>query len=72
MEKEDAHNEVEYALLDEQAHVPIGLPLLCHAVHLKRLPRELEDGEHAHRCTICDLQNGDLIRPDGGRLHQAK
>ena len=53
--RRDIHKEVEDALLDEQARVLIALPLPCHAVHLKRLPHEVDNHEDAHRCTMGDL-----------------
>ena len=53
--RRDIHKEVEDALLDEQARVLIALPLPCHAVHLKRLPHEVDDHEDAHRGTMRDL-----------------
>ena len=51
----DVREKVEDALLDEQVHVLIGLPLPCHAVHLKRHPYGLDDRENAHHCTMRDL-----------------
>ena len=53
--RRDAHKEVEDALLEEQAHVLIELPLPCRAVHLKRLHHEFDDREDARRCSMCDL-----------------
>ena len=46
--RQDVHKEVEDALLDEQAHVPIELPVLCRAVHLLRLPHEFDYRKDAH------------------------
>lgn len=62
--KRNVRKEVQNALLDEQGHVPIGLPLLCRAVHLERLPHELGDREHAHRCIMHALKNGTHFRPE--------
>ena len=53
--RQDVHEKVEDALLDEQVHVPIGLPPPCHAARLKQHPDELDDREDAHRCTMRDL-----------------
>lgn len=62
--RRDVRKEVQDALLDEQGHVPIGLPPLCRAVHLKRLPHELGDPEEAQHCVVCALENGTHFRPD--------
>ena len=53
--KEDVRNVIEDALSDEQDHIPVGLPLPCRAVHLKRLDYELNDPKDAHCCTVRDL-----------------
>ena len=53
--RRDAHKEVEDALLEEQAHVLIELPLPCRAVHLKRLRHEFDGREGARCCTMCNL-----------------
>ena len=66
----DVHKEIKNALLNEQAHVLIYMPLLCRAVHLKRLPNELDDREDANHCGMCNLQNSSLVRPNRCRYHQ--
>ena len=53
--EEDVRKEIEDALSDEQDHVPVGLPLPCDAVHLKRLDHELNYSQDAHCYTVRDL-----------------
>ena len=67
---EDVRKEIKDALLNEQAHVPADMPQLYRAVHLKRLPHELDDRENANHCSMCNLQNSSLVRPNRCRYHQ--
>ena len=51
----NVRNEIQDALLREQAHVPIQLPPRCCAIHLRRLPHTLDDRKGAYRCTMDHL-----------------
>ena len=60
---EDVRKKIDNSLLDERVHVPTELPLLCHAVHLKRLHYESNNCQGAHRCTNHDFQNSGRLCP---------
>ena len=64
----DIRKKVGHAFFCEKVHVTAQFESLCHFVHLKGLPDELNGHEQTHQCTESDLDSVYSFRPDGGTL----